>query len=159
MNPANVLRSIIGGDNNRTSKSPRESTSSPAVPKSQRNATKSSQSLSFSPFAPHYSCISATSNQRDSGVTILLGPSCEIVNNPTRSDGGRKLELSIKYQQSTVLNILAIYASGSKTQREDWYNQLLSEELSLLQIDIFAGDFNCILDPADTDSPYDSPAS
>jgi exonuclease III len=117
-----------------------------------------SQSLSISLFVPHYSCIPASSNQRGSGVTIVLSP-CEIVNSPVQSEDGRKLELSVKYQQNTVLNILAIYVPGSKTQREDWYNQLLSEELSIPQIDIFAGDFNCILDPADTDSPYDSPPS
>jgi hypothetical protein len=90
---------------------------------------------------------------------VVLGPSCEIINNPIQSEDGRKLELSIKYQQIIVLSILVIYARGSKSQREDWYNQLLSEEFSIPQIDIFAGDFNCILDPTDTDSSYDSPPS
>jgi exonuclease III len=116
-----------------------------------------SQSLSFSSLVPHHFCVSASSIQRGTGVTIVLGPSCETVSNPIQSNDGRKLEVAVKYRQNTVLNILAIYAPGSKTQREDWYNQLLSEELSIPQIDIFAGDFNCILDPADTDSPYDSP--
>jgi exonuclease III len=93
-----------------------------------------SQSLSFPPFDPNYSCISATSTQRGSGISIVLNSSCEIVNNPIQSENGRRLELSIKYQQSTILNILAIYAPGSKTQRENWYNQFLNKELSLPEL-------------------------
>jgi len=56
-----------------------------------------SQSLLFSQFAPHYSCISATSKQRDSGVTILLAPSCKNDNDSIQSKSRAKLELSIKY--------------------------------------------------------------
>jgi hypothetical protein len=106
-----------------------------------------------------HQCICSSSEQRGTGILILLNSNCKLVGCPLIDPNGRYIAISICFQEKLKLNILAVYAPAKASLRESWYNELFTLDLPFESVDIFAGDFNLITNPSDTDSPHFTPSS
>jgi exonuclease III len=111
----------------------------------------------FPPFSNSesgYHCIWGSSTYRGTGFGVILGPDCQVIGKPSINSDGRKIEVSLLYQQSVTLHLVAVYVPATPSDRSRWIHEnLIEAESSLPRIDILAGDFNCILSPHDIDSP------
>jgi exonuclease III len=111
---------------------------------------------------PNFKTVWSSNEQRGTGVGIILNNNnnnCQLINDPLIDEGGRFIAISVSFNHSEPLNLIALYAPAKSSQRSDWYKNFISYNFPFETIDILAGDFNMILNNNDTTSPNFSPPS